>query len=217
MRRIKNGFTLMEVLLALAIVGVIAALTIPQIVQTTQKDQAGAVLGKVVEQFELGCQNMIQDYNSSDDAGTSKADTLMAMDGDFVFSIAALAPYIGATENRRALPNRPGMVVQPRQFQQYKFTKLPAEMNLLPLNPLDAIDADDVVYDTVIIDVNGTDKAPNRDGKDLFTFELRNNGKLIPRGLNTWQNTCPENGNITNPVDCTARVVRDGFKIKYNL
>ena len=44
-------------------------------------------------------------------------------------------------------------------------------------------------------------------------FELRNDGKLIPEGVNS--NSC-DGDNPTINANCTARVVKDGFKVKYN-
>ena len=59
----KIGFTLPEVLVALTIVGVIAAITIPQVVSNVEKKKVGPSLGRSVEQIDLGSQNLIQHYN----------------------------------------------------------------------------------------------------------------------------------------------------------
>ena len=66
----------------------------------------------------------------------------------------------------------------------------------------------------IIIDVNGLQNRPNQLGRDRFQFDLRNDGKLIPAGLGT--NTCDGDTPAQINANCTARVVKDGFKIKYN-
>ena len=65
MKNFKLGFTIAEVATALAIVGVVAALVMPLVVKNMQKQQAGPLLGRAVQQIELGCQNAIQLANSN--------------------------------------------------------------------------------------------------------------------------------------------------------
>lgn len=195
-QKLKFGFTLAEVLVALAIIGVVAALTIPQLVKTINKDKAGSTLGKTVQQIELGCQNMIQAYNNRDNADASLADTLSSLDGDFSFSMEKLAPYIGAKATDDG----------------YLLKGINSEIILE-----DDFIAKDGRYEMVvhnfIIDVNGAQQRPNSAGKDRFYFELRNDGKLIPEGLGS--NTC-DGDNPTIDENCTARVIHDGYKIRYN-
>lgn len=61
----KFGFTLPEILVALTIVGIIAATTIPQVVSNVEARKTGALLGRAAEQISLACQNAIQEYNDS--------------------------------------------------------------------------------------------------------------------------------------------------------
>ena len=61
----KRGFTLAEILITLGVIGVIAALTIPQIVDYTMKSKIEGNLARAVEQVEIGCQNLIQYANDN--------------------------------------------------------------------------------------------------------------------------------------------------------
>lgn len=195
-QKLKHGFTLTEVLLALTIIGVVTALTIPQLVKTVNKDKAGTTLAKTVQQIELGCQNIIQSYNSRVDADASSADTLSALDGDFAFSMEKLAIYINAKSTNNG----------------YLLKGINSEI-IVQGNAQNVNERDDIVYNSVIIDVNGAANRPNSAGRDRFYFRLRNDGKLMPVGLGT--NTC--NGDTpTIDENCTARVIRDGYKIRYN-
>ncbi len=209
-RKSKKGFTLTEVLLAMAVIGVISALAIPQLVKSTQRDKAGVILGKAVEQIELGCQNMIQEYNSRDDAGASMVDTLLAMDGDFNFGFGRLAPYIGATDISQAAQ---GPFFQ--RTARYRFNKFPAEISVPNIQMMEQNPTrNSIAWSNIVIDVNGLQNRPNRPGVDRFQFDLRNDGKLIPEGLDS--HTCDGDNPAIINANCTARVVRDGFKIKYN-
>ena len=66
------------------------------------------------------------------------------------------------------------------------------------------------------LDTNGTKNKPNMKGKDLFKFHLRNDGKIEPEGLKNrdYEKNCADSG-VKDGLACTARIVRDGYKIKY--
>ena len=66
------------------------------------------------------------------------------------------------------------------------------------------------------LDTNGAKNTPNMKGKDLFKFHLRNDGKLEPEGLKDsgYAKNCADSG-VRDGLACTARIVRDGYKIKY--
>ena len=70
MIKFKKAFTLAEILIALGIVGVVAAIVIPLVSQSVQKNQSGATLGRAVQQIEIGCQNLIQVGNSRSTNGS---------------------------------------------------------------------------------------------------------------------------------------------------
>lgn len=67
----------------------------------------------------------------------------------------------------------------------------------------------------ITIDVNGPNKKPNVWGRDLFTFELTQNGKLLPMGMDGTTYTdmdkyCSKNSNERiNGIACTAKALSD--------
>ena len=61
----KSGFTLAEVLITLGIIGVVAALTAPALVQNAGSAQIGPKLAKAVSTFELANQNMLNEMEAS--------------------------------------------------------------------------------------------------------------------------------------------------------
>lgn len=92
----KVGFTLTEVLLALAIIGILAAVTIPQVAIGVEKRKAGAIIGRAVEQISLGCQNYIQSYNELQTNGGYTL-SLNDIDDDF-FKQTALETHMALTD-----------------------------------------------------------------------------------------------------------------------
>lgn len=231
----KNGFTLAEILIALTVVGVLAALTIPGLVRDVQKNQAGAILGKSVEQLETGFQNVIQAANDNYDnasyaqtlSGICKEDLgLGGCDSIASDGFNCVIAYLGL------VPSEVEKVVDIKTFDGtkdeetatditgsnlYKFSKTPATVCIQSLDEdpnAGDIDEMDIELASVYIDVNGLDKGPNVYGKDIFRFQLRNSGHLVPYGASTYKTTCADN-NITDGLACTARVVADGWKIRY--
>ena len=75
----------------------------------------------------------------------------------------------------------------------------------------------------ITIDVNGPNKKPNVWGRDLFTFQIISDGKLLPMGMDGTAYTdmnkyCSKNSNERiNGIACTAKALTDFnfFKKKY--
>lgn len=67
----------------------------------------------------------------------------------------------------------------------------------------------------ISIDINGMNKKPNVYGRDLFTFEITSEGKLLPMGAEgtTYTNTdkyCSKNSNDRlNGIACAAKALSD--------
>ena len=61
----KHGFTLAEVLITLGIVGVVAALTAPALVQNAGSAQIGPKLAKAVNTFEVANENLLSDTGAA--------------------------------------------------------------------------------------------------------------------------------------------------------
>lgn len=75
----------------------------------------------------------------------------------------------------------------------------------------------------IYVDVNGMNKKPNVFGRDLFTFEITSEGKLLPMGADgtTYTDTdkyCSKNSNDRlNGIACAAKALSDSdyFKKMY--
>jgi len=81
MKRNKKAFTLAEVSIAMAVIGIVATLILPLVVKNVQKLQTGPMLGRILEQIETGNQNIINLANSNYVATTgSYVDSLEVID-----------------------------------------------------------------------------------------------------------------------------------------
>ena len=54
----RNGYTLMEILITLGIIGVVTAVTIPSLVSSTNKKNIGNALARSVELIQQGFTNI---------------------------------------------------------------------------------------------------------------------------------------------------------------
>lgn len=86
----KQGFTLAEILITLGIVGVVAALTAPALVQNVGSAQVGPKLAKAVSTFEVANENMLNE------AGAPTIQAAGALSGD---GANEEANYINALAN----------------------------------------------------------------------------------------------------------------------
>ena len=164
MKNNQYGHTLAETLLVTAIVGIVAALTIPSLVKL--KNQEGAVLGRAIEQIELGCQNIIQNYNS-EQGGASISHTLLGT--------------TSASDNVSSLKILLADVVRAREIENgtYTFAKVTGEYKIEKCYNNVSDELNKTIMD-ITIDTNGFKNKPNTNGTDQFKFELKNSGKLIP-------------------------------------
>lgn len=204
----KKGFTLAEVLVALGIVGVIAATVLPGLVDNSKKSKNAAVLGRVVVAVEAGAQNYIQAKNDESTDGSYVQD-LLGIGSDYKDD--DLAKYIGASLRSSATSYTPkkysgGDATAISTVGIFGFNKIDAEYVVSTYSSNATAFADK----TIIVDTNGTENVPNAYGKDIFKFTLNKYGKMIPTGNSTF---C--SGTIDVGDECTARVVADGFKINY--
>ena len=233
----KKGYTLAEVLICIAIVGVVAALTLPKLVNKTNKSTLGATLARTVELTQTGMTNIIQEANRNSEDGNAvvglsaiqKKD--IGLDGeDYImdddnygsllrgffdsedfddYTIVNIKDYTGADINE----------VISADLNAFRFKKLNSAVIFQKAQNLDNADRDTIVA-RVIIDANGV-AAPNRFGEDVFLFGLTNNGTLIPAGSKQY-NDFDDNVAVDACADtagdglaCAARVMADKWEIKY--
>ena len=160
----KHGFTLAEVLLSLAIVGILAAITIPQIAIGVEKRKAGAIVGRATEQISLGCQNYIQAYNDKQILGGYTL-SLNDIDEFDQFNLEEMKTYMDLTDPFLSESDKE------KDTKDWQiFSKSPAYIKLSESN--------DKNFD-VYIDANGF-SGKNTVNFDQYQYKLTNTCKMIP-------------------------------------
>ena len=228
--KIKSGFTLAEVLITLGIIGVIAALTMPTIIQSTNRAKIGPELVNTVNTLENGLRQFMTDYNSDyittamtkAGAADSKLNTLIdtyliqdKIDGKYIKG--STVAYTDAPKESIAWNGGEGGL-KPSGTVASK---------LLPSQTLVQMENASCAYDVpskscgILVYISGYQKkqADNKlvTGRDVFKLNITNNGQIYPEGLlpggTSWESTC---GNtITTGVGCAGRIANNGWKADF--
>ena len=236
MKKLKLGFTIAEVATSMAVIGVVAALLMPQVVKNVQRAQAGPILGRAVEQITLGNQNIIEfaNMNSAGGSQTNVLGTIRERDlnpgsetNNFILdNLSFIAPiYWGANnedvpvQDIKSIKNFDNSNADAEDADDdfsdmivvsgraLHFSKIPAGIAVYSSDDFEpSIEIDADTSKIIFIDTNGWSNSPNTFGKDIFAFHLLNSGKLKPFNED----------DADNGLEYTEQVIRDNFRITYN-
>ena len=207
----KLGFTLIELIVAIAIIAVIAAVTIPSIATGAQNRKLAASLGRSVETVESGCRMLIQDMSekSTDgefighfsinkaldgsDINNAPEDSVSANDGLFAnapeyFNVMQLSADKKADYESRVRSfamTTPSPALSEIAGKYSMNTKLGAYFGVKS-NKVATTTISDPIVEYVYIDVNG-EASPNRYGLDIFLFGLSDRCYMIPAGSSVFK------------------------------
>ena len=159
----KFGFTLGEILVTLAIIGVVSALTIPSTINNTQKKALAVQLQKTINDITNATDLHTTDENKNSFSSTSGYAYLNKfVEENFkVLKSCSSASGCFADVNYRSLDNS-----QNKSFSCAGGAYLLANSAAICMSK----SGTQVV---VVTDVNGK-KGPNTGGRDMFTFKLDN-------------------------------------------
>lgn len=218
----REAFTLAEVLITLGIIGVVAALTIPTLVNNYRKKQFETGLKK---EYSVLLQALDM-YKQDNETPLKKEDTDQS-GGEFKNKIQ---PYLKilvdcgnnqASSKAKCVPN--GDYTQDKKYTYKTYSGNTARETLFDDGQIILNDGSHLLFENpgyrsyvyVSIDVNGYNKLPNKWGEDLFTFQLMNDGKLLPMGAEGTdyrnQNVyCSKtSSNVFNGIACANRAIYD--------
>jgi len=200
-----KGFTLVEVLAAMAIFTTVAALVLPSLYSGAQNRRLAGSLGRSVETIETGCQVLIQDMNSQQKDGEffghytihKDMDGKSALNGmndsivtkSNLFNLAAryfdVTPLTAAETNAYTASvhsfngGNPSPSVSDIAINFAKHSKWGAYygVRFVKVGFMRPFGG----YELIYIDVNG-ENTPNKYGRDIFLFELDDSCHMIPAG-----------------------------------
>lgn len=222
----KRGFTLAEVLITLSIIGVVAALTMPSLIQNHQKKQTAVKLKQTYSLMIQGIRLAENELGEIENWEVSESKT---------FSDTYIKPYFKVVQEYEPseMPPDYHIYCHNGDICEGYGAFLPAKKLVLANGVLITphpysynISGQTYTSFTIIVDVNGLN-GPNRYGRDIFMFNIDIQYGLIPYGL----------GNIAGQIDkkdvsrntlmsgesrackilgiyCAAVIMLDGWEIK---
>ena len=225
----KKGFTLAEVLITLSIIGVVSALTLPNLSSGYSRQVTATQLSKAINTLENA--NALALLNTP------------ALSGDEYYT--AISNSIKATKRNTANnPNKDhyktfdgtatGITTTPTTDIVFDtkdgMTFIQTSSGTTAAGNTNLPDMYGGRYYTIYVDINGSAKAPNAVGKDLFQLNIDTLGTVIPNGGTAWaqynvgananpawdtQNTACKKNDIDNALNCAGAIVDNGYSVNY--
>lgn len=229
----KKGFTLTEILVTLAIIGVISALTLPGLINNYQEKVFVAQLERVYNEVSKAVSQLMTDEAVDDLTESSLVDDPKS----FLTKYFNVSYFCGDGDSNSSDPNcfassyrsldksdSSAPVIGVGDVCAYLSTN--ASICIYPMSEKEYNDDGTVMrheYSDVIIDVNGLEP-PNIEGRDLFTFDIYDNGDIreaydlaaavAESDLDDYGDRC--GGNSTGyGVGCFTKIMNNNWKMDY--
>lgn len=225
----KNAFTLAEVLITLGIIGVVAAMTLPTIVQNNRNKelQTGlkksySVLSQALDMYQAQTGERLKpgdaiDWEEMRDIFILKYFKILKDCGrGYLNGSCILNNGWGLEGNSENYKTLTGKTLNLHEFDDGQYVLPDGSLMLLEYSQSTASGDLPVSIFYISVDVNGFNKRPNRLGVDLFTFQIDSKGKLLPMGIEGTKyytqndSYCSKTsaGNI-NGISCTYKALTD--------
>lgn len=212
-----EGFTLAEVLITLGIVGVVAAMTLPAVINNAKNKELETSLKKNYSVMTQALQKMSEEYGEtvtvSSFAGREFKQTFMKY-----FNVLRDCGF-GTSDIKACVNNNFGSDGTSTEYMNYNRKSL-ADLNYWDDGQFIVNDGSLYLIENQVInklyisvDVNGF-KKPNVWGRDVFTFQLMSDGKLLPMGMpgteyKSDEYCSPSSSSKFNGIGCTYKALTD--------
>ena len=223
-----QGFTLAEVLVTLGIIGVVAAMTLPTLINDKQNKELEAAFKKSYSLLAQVTQRVIlEDYGGQIPENKTSADLIQLMDSYQKYYIKSSTCKRNESACSSVFPISKGNQLESFINENYKtFSGKGTPAALCNDGIMATIDGGFIFFDIgtaaestygtifLAVDTNGWRKKPNRYGYDFFLFQISSNGKLLPMGAEgtVWkENTHCSNTSTTgtNGYGCTSKALNN--------
>ena len=203
LQNIKDGFTLAEVLITLVIVGVIAAMTIPTLMNKTNHSELKAGFNKALSVSSQVIQKM--KHELGDIIYDPENDTAVGFRNKFM-------KYLVVTCDNNC--------VNPNKYKNHANLSDSKMQNVLNSNTC-FITQDGMVFWImqgnpsnqlfVTIDVNGHHKGPNKWGYDTFTFYIPWDSQILKPCTETepYGSSCDKTASSLNGLKCSGKAIAE--------
>ncbi len=233
----KVAFTLAEVLITLGIIGVVAAITLPTLIQNYQKTVYVNQLKKAYSVLNNGVKQMIVEQGCSDVTCTNFSDN----EGNVEVGLSLEDDFIKQFVKTFKLSNVQELTENNNIYSySIKYLSGNETMNYSDLivgvggtTPDGMIVILGGIYyagDFIFIDTNGL-KSPNQWGRDIFAFKVSLKGAVVPyyskaalevlnlektekERIETVEAGCNTSSEKTG-VTCAEKIIMDGWKMNY--
>ena len=198
----KKAFTLAEVLITLGIIGVVAALSTPALVNNTQQAKIGPTLSKFVSTFENAMESLMVDEGITHISDLYGRTGIGETGSEGLANMLAKYMVLNKTNSTGTYMLKDGSTVDFNKFFNHN--------------------SDDELLANLRFDINGN-SAPNKPGIDQFRFVLGNKGRLYAYGSQAHKNfdatvrdlTCKINGETNEGLACTGAIADNNWKADY--
>ncbi len=186
----KAAFTLAEVLITLGVIGIVAAMTIPNLVQSYQEKVTVTKLKEFYSMLSQVVQMAVVENGTPDNWGfeTGNSEKMITM----------LKPYIKFDKicdvgekchSASSIYSKSGGTLLNYIFNTYTLERYAAKLSngIVMSAYLQSPDCNQTISEThktcgeYAVDVNGSSK-PNTYGSDIFLLDLTKDGQIIPKG-----------------------------------
>lgn len=215
----KFGFTLTELLIALTIIGAVAALSIPSMMENLNKKQMVTQLKSTVSSIQTLAGNQLAIKKSRTLKDTDFADPAKLLQ-EKNFQIAKFCDSTADcwADKYRQIGDMDQAIAYPPNGGVNVVLKNGIVLNYRVTNSNEILPGNDKLFGTFNVDLNGKDK-PNIVGRDLFGFYISEKGKI----MDEFQATNEEYVQATSINDCKfglatyciAEIMRNNWTITY--
>ncbi|CDE60471.1 general secretion pathway protein G [Fusobacterium sp. CAG:439] len=216
-----KGFTLAEVLITLGIIGVVAAMTLPSLIQERQNKVLETQFKKSYSLISQAFLSVITDeYGGIADFNVAGLSNLVENLSKRYKNASTLWPVLPDYPNNSDTARCDFLAGYYKNFTgksgYSRFNDGIIQVNDGSTVYFDVDSADSLTYGIILIalDVNGWRNKPNKYGYDFFVFTLEKDGRLIPMGGETTlypeKSYCSKSSNSgANGYGCTVKALTD--------
>lgn len=191
-----SGFTLAEVLITLGIIGIVAAMTLPTVINNSRNKQLEAGLrrsysiisqaldmyqaetGERITQDTISVKKLLIKYiQTARDCGQGSESSEAALEKVCIPNYVNTSSTEKNSTKYKTFNGKTNITLG--YFDDGQFVMNDGSLVLLE-NRI-SNNRENVLY--ISVDVNGYNKNPNRLGQDLFMFQIDKKGKLLPMGV----------------------------------